>query len=81
MPKGNSELELPSVAERIVKTDEIGSAEVERTMNKMNRGRVTGIDEVRVEMLVMAERVGVKWTKRLIKYLHEGGECNSQRFM
>ena len=29
----------------------------------------------------MAERVGVRWTKRLIKYLHEGGECNSQPFM
>ena len=80
-PKGNSEPELPSAAEGIVKIGDIGSAEVERAMNKMNRGRVTGIDEVRVEMLVMAERVGVKWTKRFIKYLHEGGECNSQRFM
>ena len=43
----------------------------------MKRGRLKGIDEVRVEMLVMAERVGVRWTKRLIKHLHKRGECMS----
>ena len=35
-------------------------------MKKTKKGRVTGIDEVRVEMLVMAERVGVRWTRRLL---------------
>ena len=35
-------------------------------MKKMKRGRATGIDEVRVEMLVMAKRVGVMCTKRLL---------------
>ena len=32
-------------------------------MKKMKIGRVTGIDEVRVEMLVMAEHIGVRWTR------------------
>ena len=35
-------------------------------MKKMKSGRVTGIDEVRVEMLMMAERVGVRWTRELL---------------
>ena len=35
-------------------------------MKKMNIGRATGIDEVRVEMLVMAEYVGVRWTRQLL---------------
>ena len=35
-------------------------------MKKMNRGRATGVDEVRVDMLVMAERVGVRWARRLL---------------
>ena len=61
-----NETELPSAVEGQVKLDEIGVAEVERVMMKMKRGRATGIDEVRVEMLVMAERVGVRWTRRLL---------------
>ena len=59
----NNELELPSAAEGQVKLEEIGDAEVERAMKKMKRGRATGIDEVRVEMLVMAEHVGVRRTR------------------
>ena len=43
-------------------------------MKKMKRGRMTSIDEVRVEMLVMPERVGVRWKKRLLKFMHERGE-------
>ena len=43
-----------------MKLEMIGDAEVERAMKKMKRGRATGIDEVRVEMLVMAERVGFR---------------------
>ena len=42
-------------------------------MNTMKRGRLKGIDEVRVEMLVMAERGGVRWTKRLINTCMERG--------
>ena len=37
-----------------MKLGEIGDAEVERAMKEMKRGRVTSIDEVRVEMLLMA---------------------------
>ena len=62
----NSELELPSAVEGQGKLDEIGDAEVERAIKKTKRGRATGIDEGRVEMLVMAERVGVRWTRRLL---------------
>ena len=46
-----------------MKLEEIEDAEVERAMKKMKRGRATGIDEVRVEMLVMTEHVGVRWTR------------------
>ena len=46
--------------------EEIGDAEVETAMKKMKRGRTTGIDKVRVEMLMMAERVGVRWTRGLL---------------
>ena len=35
-------------------------------MKKMKRGRETVVDDVLVEMLVMAKRVGVRWTKRLL---------------
>ena len=68
----NSELELPSAVEGEVKL-EIRDAEVERKMKKTKKGRVTGIDEVRVEMLAMAERVGVRGTMRLLNiYKREG---------
>ena len=56
----NSELELPSAVEGQGKLEEIGDAEVERVTKKTKRGQATGTDEVRVEMLVMAERVGVR---------------------
>ena len=42
-----------------MKLEETGDAEVERAMKKMKRRRATGIDEVQVEMLVMAEHVGL----------------------
>ena len=35
-------------------------------MKKMKRGQATGIDEVRVEMLAMAERVGTRRKRRLL---------------
>ena len=49
-----------------MKLEEIGGAYVERATKKMKRRRVTDIDEVRVEMLVMADHVGVRWTRRLL---------------
>ena len=51
----DSELELLSAGEVVVELQKIGDAEVERPVNKMKKDRATGIDEVRVKMLVMAE--------------------------
>ena len=31
-------------------------------MHKMKKGKATGADEVRLEMMEMAGEVGVKWT-------------------
>ena len=45
--------------------EEIGDAEVEREMENIKRDRATAIDKMRVEMLVMVDRVGVRWTRRL----------------
>ena len=69
----NSELELPSAVEEQVKLEEIGDVEVERATKKKKRGRVTGIDEVQVEMLVMAERVGVRYTRERGRSQRSGG--------
>ena len=45
--------------------EEIWDAEVEREMENIKRDRATAIDKMRVEMLVMVDRVGVRWTRRL----------------
>ena len=34
-------------------------------MHKMNKGKKTGADEVRLEMMEIAGEVGVMWTGRL----------------
>ena len=39
--------------------------EIQRAMKKMKEGRASNIAEVRVEMLAVAERVGMWWIKRL----------------
>ena len=39
--------------------EEIGQEEVETPMHKMNKGKATGADEVRLHMLEMAVEVGV----------------------
>ena len=36
-------------------------------MYKMKKGKATGADEVRLEMLEMTGEVGVKWTGRLLE--------------
>ena len=46
--------------------EEIRQEEVETAMHKMKKGKATGADEVRLEMLDMAGEVGVKWTGRLL---------------
>ena len=83
----SSELLLPKEVEGEVKLDAIGDAEVERALKKTKRGGVTGTDEVRVEMLVMAERFGVRWTSRLLNTCLRDGNvivnrlCIIQPFM
>ena len=43
-------------------------------MHKMKKGKATGADEVRLEMLELAGVVGVKWTGRLLNVcMQEGG--------
>ena len=45
-----------------VEVEEIRQEEVETAMHKMKKGKATGADEVRLEMLEMTGEVGVKWT-------------------
>ena len=40
----------------------IGQGEVETAMHKMKKGKATGADEVRLEMMEMAGEMGVKGT-------------------
>ena len=35
-------------------------------MKKMKKGKATGLDEIRVEMLDLAGDVGVNWTRKLL---------------
>ena len=47
--------------------EDIGDDEIETAMKKMKKGWVAGIDELRVEMLVVAEQGGIIWcTKTLL---------------
>ena len=43
-------------------------------MKKMKKGKATGLDEIRVEMLNMAGDVGVNWTRRLLNSCFTEGE-------
>ena len=58
-------LEPRSSVRRDVEVEEIGQEVVEIAMHMMNKGKATGADEVRLEMLEMAGEVGFKWTGRL----------------
>ena len=66
-------LELPSSVRREVEVEEIRQEEVETAMHKMKKGKATGTDEVRLEMLEMAGDVGVKWTGRLLNVCMQEG--------
>ena len=66
-------LELPSSVRREMEVEEIGREEVETAMHKMKKGKATGADEVRLEMLEMAGDVGVKWTGRLLNVCMQEG--------
>ena len=66
-------LELLSSVRRGVEVKEIGQEEVETAMHKMKKGKATGADEVRLEMLEKAEELGVKWTGRLLNVCMQEG--------
>ena len=59
-------LELLNSDRREVEVEEIGQEEVETAMHNMKKGKATGADEVRLDMLEMAGEVGVTWTGRLL---------------
>ena len=66
-------LELPSSVRRDVEVEEIGQEEVETAMHNMKKGKATGADEVRLEIMVMAGEVVVKWTGRPLNvHMQEG---------
>ena len=65
-------LELPSSVRREVDV-EIGQEEVQSAMHKMKKGKATGADELRLEMLEMAGEMGVKWTGRLLNVCMQEG--------
>ena len=49
-----------------MEVEEIRQEEVETAMHNMKKGKATGADKVRLEMLEMAGEVAVKWTGRLL---------------
>ena len=51
-------LELQSWVKREVEVDEVGQEEVETAMHKIKKGKTTGADEVRIEMMEMAGEEG-----------------------
>ena len=55
-------LELPSLVRREVEVEEIGHEDLETALHNMKKGKATGADEMRLDMVEMAGRVGVKWT-------------------
>ena len=62
----DSELELPSSVREKTEVVEITDTEMMAAMKKMKKGKATGLDEIRVEMLDLAVDVGVNWTRRLL---------------
>ena len=62
----DSELELPSSVREKTEVVEITDTEMMAAMQKMKKGKATGLDEIRVEMLELAGDVGVNWTRRLL---------------
>ena len=66
-------LELPSSVWREVQVDEIGHEEVETAMHKMKKGKATEADEIWLEIMEMAGKVGVKWTGRLMNVCVQEG--------
>ena len=62
----DSELELPSSVREKTEVVEITDTDMMAAMKKMKKGKATGLDEIRVEMLDLAGDVGVNWTRMLL---------------
>ena len=68
-------LELPSSVRREVEVEEIRQEEVETAMHKMKKGKATGADKVRLEMLEMTGEVGSSQVDRkATERVYEGGK-------
>ena len=62
----DSELELPSSVREKTEVVEITDTEMMAAMKKMKKGKASGLDEIRVDMLDLAGDVGVNWTRGLL---------------
>ena len=71
-------LALPSSVRREVEVEEIGQEDMQTAMHKMKKGKATGADEVRLEMLEMAGEVEVKWTGRLLDVCMQEGRIQKE---
>ena len=60
-------IKLSSSVRREVEVEEIGQEEVETAMHKMKKGKATGADEVRLEMMEIVGEVVVNWAGRMEK--------------
>ena len=64
-----------------MEVEEIGQKELETAMHKMKKGKATGADEVRLDMLEMAGEVGVAWTGRLLNVCMQEGRIPKEWMM
>ena len=74
-------IELPSSVRIEVEVEEIRQEEVETAIHKITKGKATGADEVRLEMLEMTGEVGVKWTGRLPNVCMQEGRIPKEWMM
>ena len=72
----NSELELPCYVEGKGEMVEITEEEVWMALKRMKKGRVPGIDEVYIEMIIAAEEARVSWMKRLFNICMSEGSIS-----
>ncbi len=53
--------------------EKLRQEDVETAMHKLNKGKATGADEVRLDMMEMAGEVGFKGTERLLNVCMQEG--------
>ena len=63
---GMSDLELPNYVHEKLNIIEITDMEVTRGLTGMQKGRASGWDEMRADMVEVAGEIGARWTKRLL---------------